>query len=119
VHSARRDDPSLADDFKSDEEAGLRPSAREKRIPELRQGMSAYGSLVAARLVWDGLRQLADERGEPVKVGYHIASVRLVPDCGFSLEDLNEPDQHLTIWGDRHHLAGVVSRVYSAESDPR
>lgn len=117
MHPARRDDPALADDFKSDEDSELRPSAREKRIPELRKGMSAYGSLAAARRVWDSLRQIADQREQPVKVGYSIASVRLVPDCGFSLEDLKEPDQHLTIWGDRHRLAEVVSRVYSAETD--
>lgn len=79
--------------------------------------MSAYGSLAAAREVWDSLRRLADQRGEPIRVGYYIAQVELVEDRGFSLEDLGEPDQHLTIWGDRNHLAEIVSRIYSAETE--
>lgn len=117
VHASRRDDQDLADDFKSDEEAGLRPTAREKPIPELREGRSVYGSLAMARLVWGGLKKIADDRGQPVKVGYHIAAVRLVPDAGFSIEDLNEPDEHLTVWGDRFRLAEAVSRVYAAETE--
>lgn len=81
-------------------EAGLRPSAREKAIPELRQGMSVYGSLDSARMVWSGLRALAETRGEPVRVGYHIAEVALEAGLSFSIEDLGEEDEHLTIWGD-------------------
>jgi hypothetical protein len=119
VHASLRDDPGIADDFKSDEEAGLRATAREKRIPELREGRSVYGSLAMARLVWGGLKKIADDRGQPVKVGYHIAEVRLVPDAGFSIEDLGEPDEHLTIWGDRFRLAEAVSRVYAVEIDGR
>lgn len=117
MHPARPGDDALADDFKSDEEAGLRPTAREKRVRELCKGMSAYGSLASARLVWDSIRQRADELGQPVKVGYYIAKVELEPDSGFLLEDLSEPDEHLTIWGDRHRLAGAVSRVYAAQRE--
>jgi hypothetical protein len=117
VHPASISDDALADDFKSDEEAELRPTAREKRVRELCKGMSAYGSLTAARLVWDSIRQRADELNQPVKVGYYIAKVELEPESGFLLEDLNEPDEHLTIWGDRHRLAGAVSRIYAAQTE--
>jgi hypothetical protein len=117
VHVGDPDDPALVDDFKSDEDAGLRPSAREKRIPELRQGRSVYGSLGAAREVWDGLRQLAERRGEPVRVGYFIAEVVLAPGHDLSLEDLAELDEHLTVWGGAAQLAELAAEIYPADSE--
>jgi hypothetical protein len=42
VHTADREDVHLADDFRSDREAGLEPlDERERAIPELQDGMSA------------------------------------------------------------------------------
>ena len=86
MHPASPGDDALVDDFKSDEEAGLRPTAREKHVPELCKGMSAYGSLASARLVWDSIRQRAHALDQQVKVGYYIAEVELEPDSGFFLE---------------------------------
>jgi hypothetical protein len=117
VHVARRDDPALAEDFKSDEEVGLRPTAREKCIPELCQGRSMYGSLDAARQVWDGLHKLADQRSQVVRVGYYIAEVVLPPDAAIEIEDLGEEDEHLTVWGDAAELAALVTDIYPAETE--
>jgi len=50
-------------------------------------------------------------------VGYFIAEVALVPDEGFEIEDLGEPDEHLTVWGDADKLAAAVRRIYPAESN--
>ena len=76
--------------------------------------MSTFASLDAARERWQEMYEIASERGQEVRAGNFIAAVELTPECGFSLEDLNEPDQHLTMWGDKDRLAGVVGRIYPA-----
>jgi hypothetical protein len=117
VHTDDLTDPRLAADFLSDDDAGLRPTAREKHIPELRDGRSAYGSLRAARRIWEGLRQLAEERDQPVRVGHFIAEVVLTADEDFAVEDLAEPDEHLTIWGAAERLRRAVRRIYDAHTE--
>jgi hypothetical protein len=117
VHPSSMEDPALADDFKSDKEAGLRPGGRERQIPELCQGISMYGSLASARQVWSNLRQIADERGQKVRVGYYIAEVVLMPGNDFEIEDLGEPDEHLIVWGDRFKLCDAVGEVYDAQTE--
>jgi hypothetical protein len=107
-------DPAMVNEFRSDREAGKRPFSREKAFPELQDGMSTFGTLEAARAQWDRIQQAAGRRGQKVELGDYIAAVRLQPDCGFSLEDLSEPDQHLTIWGDPATLAAAVCRTYPA-----
>jgi hypothetical protein len=91
--------------------------AREKVHPELQDGMSAYGSLAAAREIWQELKQIAESRGQEVRAGYYIARVNLRPGHGFALEDLGEVDEHVTIWGDPHALAGAVSEIYPASTE--
>jgi hypothetical protein len=108
------DDPALVDDFQSDRVTGKRPFRREKVYPELQDGMSTFGSLSAARAQWKSVSEAAAKRGQAVRMGHFIAAVELEPDLGFSIEDLNEPDEHLTIWGDPARLAGAVHRIYPA-----
>jgi hypothetical protein len=79
--------------------------------------MSTFGSLAAARAVWLRISEAARERGQPVMLGDYIAEVDLRPSCGFSLEDLGEPDEHLTVWGEPEQLVASVRRIYSAVTD--
>lgn len=103
--------------FRSDRAKDMRPLRREKVYPELMDGMSVFGSLEAARDRWETIRCAADKRGQEVRVGYFIAEVVLSAGEGFEIEDLSEPDEHLTIWGDAAKLAAAVCRVYPAESN--
>ena len=105
------------EDFRSDREKGSAPLRREKAYPELLEGMSVFGSHGAAQTRWETIRQAAERRGQQVRVGYFIAEVALVPDEGFEIEDLGEPDEHLTVWGDADKLAAAVRRIYPAESN--
>jgi len=108
------DDEALADDFVSDRVTGKRPLRREKAYPELTDGMSVFGSLGAARAERERIRAAAEKRGQEVRIGAYVAEVELLPDHGCSLEDLGEPDEHLTIWGNPAQLAGAVRRIISA-----
>jgi class 3 adenylate cyclase len=76
--------------------------------------MSAFVSDQAARAVWEDIRQAAESRGQQIRAGSYIAEVVLEPDSGFDIEDLGEPDGHLTIWGDPSQLAARVVRIYPA-----
>lgn len=116
VHVESVDDPVPAEDFLSDLETGKRPLRREKVYPELQDGMSMYGSLDAARAVWQPISEAAAARGQEVRMGDHIAEVVLTRGNGYDYEDLGEPDEHLTIWGDSASLAGAVARIYAAET---
>lgn len=107
------DDPALVTDFRSDRDSGKSPFRREKAYPELRDGMSVFGSLEAARAQWQTVYDAATARGQEVRMGNYVAEVELRAD-GYSLEDLGEPDEHLTIWGEPSRLAGAVCRIYPA-----
>jgi hypothetical protein len=111
------DDPALRDDFLSDRDSGKRPLRREKAYPELRDGMSTFGSLEAARVVWRVIHDAARLRGQEVELGRYIAEVNLEPNSGFDVEDLHEPDEHLTIWGEPDRLVAAVRRIYPALTD--
>jgi hypothetical protein len=117
VHFDATEDPGLVEDFRSDREEGKNPFRRERIYPELRNGMSAFGSLEAARDQWELIRRAAEQRGQEVRAGRFVAEVQLDPEHGFEIEDLQEPDQHLTIWGEKAQLAQAVRRIYSADSD--
>lgn len=108
------DDSALVDDFQSDRTAGKPPFRREKVYPELRDGMSTFASLEAARAVWEKVSAAAAKRGQAVRMGSFIAEVELGPDLDAAVEDLGESDEHLTIWGNPAQLAGAVSRIYPA-----
>lgn len=114
MHVEDLDDPKLVEDFLSDRESGKRPLRRETMYPELQDGMSTFASLDAARDLWETVREAAAARGQEVRMGNFIAEVELQPDRDFSIEDLDEPDGHLTIWGDPAQLAQAVSRIYLA-----
>lgn len=115
VHvSSRDDDIALVEDFRSDREVGKPPWRREKVYPELRDGMSVFGSLQAARDQWQTIRASAEKRGQEIKAGHFIAEVLLEPENGFDIEDLGEPDEHLTIWGAPQPLAQAVQAIYPA-----
>jgi hypothetical protein len=81
-------------------------------------GMSMYATLRAARQTWDSVRQMAEKRHQFVKVGYYVAEVNLVQDAGFLIEDLDEDDGHLTVWGEPNALALSVSEIYAAPIEP-
>lgn len=120
VHVTDVHDPNLAGQFRSDRVNGMVPYfRREKRYPELLDGMSAYDSLATATARWNQCRAIAIERNEPIQIGSFIAEVRLTPSSGFSVEDLAEPDGHLTIWGDPSHLAAATSRIHTPEVEDR
>lgn len=108
---------TLRPDFLSDRETGKRPFRREKLYPELRDGMSAFGSLDAAREIWATMHEAASSRNQEVRAGSYVAEVGLTPNADFQIEDLGEPDQHVTIWGDPDQLAGAVSRIYPASTE--
>lgn len=112
MHCASIDDAGLVADFLSDRESGKRPSSREKKIDALRDGMSVFGSLDAARERWRDLKELADARGQEVRAGDYIAEVLLRPGKGFLLENLEEIDEHMTIWGESQALVQAVARIY-------
>jgi hypothetical protein len=116
----------FAENFASDQERGKSPLPDEH--PDLLSGMSAFASEEKARRRWTTIRSNAlrrqsernKRRQRPLRmsVGDYIAEVELVPNEGFEIIDLSEPDGHLTIRGDKHQLAARVVRVYPAESQP-
>ena len=116
VSSESREIEVLTHDFLCDRITGKRPWRREKIYPELQDGMSAFGSLDAARAQWELIRQGADKRGQEVMIGHFVAEVALVSDADFEIEDLGEPDEHLTIWGDPARLATAVEHIYPAST---
>jgi hypothetical protein len=96
----------------------LRPfTKREKRYPEIMLGMSVYGSVEAAQRRWESCRAAAIREGKPIRIGDYVAEVELVPDRGFSIEDLHDPQEHLTIWGDPDQLAACTRRIYTPHTD--
>jgi hypothetical protein len=112
VHPADPADERLADDFRSDREMGKRPSEREKRIPELLDGMSAFKTLEQARTE---RKLIVDRVGEDkVRIPPNVARVRLVHGRGFSYEDLCDPTGHITIWGEAGRLAAAVVDICPA-----
>jgi hypothetical protein len=118
VHVAELNGPALPDQFRSDREQGMTPFfRREKRYPELLDGMSVYASPEAALRRWTKCRDVAVARGEPIQIGSYVAEVELVPDRGFCVEDLGDDEGHLTIWGNPDLLAAATCRIYVPESD--
>lgn len=118
VRCGSTDDPSFRNQFLSDRENGMEPRfRREKQYPELFDGMSMYASLDGALRVWRRCRDIAAEKGEPMQIGQFVAELELLPGCDFSIEDLGDEDQHLTIWGDPDHLSAATRRIYTPTSD--
>lgn len=116
VRASVPEDPELPKDFLSDKENGMEPFfKREKRYPELFDGMSMYGSFEAALAEWNRCRTTAAERNEAPRIPPFIGKVELTPGNGFDIEDLDEPDEHLTIWGDPARLADATRRIYDPE----
>lgn len=110
------DDAALPSEFRSDFENGAIPRfKREKRYPELFDGMSMYGSPEAAIVHWEHCWRTAQKYGEEMRLGAHIAEVCLQPGQGFEIEDLEQDDEHLTIWGDPDQLAAAVRRIFTPE----
>ena len=83
-------------------------------MPELLDGISVWATLFAARQAWEVPRKRAEERHQYVIVGYYVAEVNLMPDAGFGIEDFDEPDGHLTVWGEPTALAWSVADIYAA-----
>lgn len=111
------DDPLLREDFLSDREKGMVPLfKREKRYPERFDGMSAYGSREAAVRRWMRSREIAKERNQEMTIGAYVAEVELTPGEGFEIEDLEDPEGHLTIWGHPDRLATATRRIYNPEA---
>jgi hypothetical protein len=73
-----------------------------------------FGSLEAARAQWRQIYDAVTARGQEVQLGAFIAELDLQPNEGFDMEDLHEPDGHLTVWGDPARLAQAVRRTYAA-----
>lgn len=116
VHIDDPDSPSLKDEFLSDRAMGKPPyGRREKKFDALRDGMSAFASLPAARARWIDMKAAADRRGEEVRAGDYVAELVFRPEDPFEVEDLGEVDEHLTIWGEPDALARSVSAVYTAD----
>lgn len=76
-----------------------------------------FTTLGAARQAWELPRKIAEERRQFVSVGYYIAEVNLMPNAGFLIEDLDEPDGHLTVWGEPSALAVSVAEIYAAAKE--
>ncbi|HWD85161.1 MAG TPA: hypothetical protein VG321_05375 [Solirubrobacteraceae bacterium] len=113
------EDPVLPTQFRSDRENGMISLfRRERRYPELLDGMSVYGSPAAAGRLWLKCRETARERGEPMRIGAYVAEVELTPGQEFSIEDLHEDNEHLTIWGDPDRLAAATRRIYAPATEP-
>ncbi len=66
--------------------------------------------------MWEVIRQGAEKRGQEVKAGRFVAEVLLTPGNGFDIEDLGEPDEHLTIWGAPERLANAVQHIYPSST---
>lgn len=117
VHVSDKSDPKLRDDFRSDAERGATPfTRRERKFPELLDGMSVYGSPQGAKAEWAICAKAAADKGEPVKVGDYAAKVELAPGQGFEIEDIGAVNDHLTIWGDADQLSAAVVDIDAAAS---
>jgi hypothetical protein len=79
--------------------------------------MSTFGSLAAARRQWANVAEFAAARGEPVLAGDFIARVDIRPEDGHELEDLDEDDEHVILWGSALSLAAAVSEIYPASTE--
>ena len=116
VHVSTADDDALAEDMKSNAARGRSPRGRESRHPEIHRGLSVFKKYTQAA---ERRRQIAarlQEQGsdQPVKIGDYVARLTLEgPGVGY--EDRDEPDGHMTIWGDPLRLAGAVTDLSPAE----
>lgn len=116
VHVSTRTDRSLSEDFRSDRARGKPVRGRAKRIPELHDGLSAFRTLDLARARWRELAAHLERRGRGrPTIGDWVACVRLSPGCDFGVEDLGDPDGHLTVWGDELKLAEAVTEIVPVE----
>ena len=118
VHVSEPADPALAEDMKSNAAKGKPPSGREVRQPAVHRGLSVYKSHNQAAAL---RRRIADRliaRGsnQPVRIGDYVARL-VLSGPGIGYEDRDEPDGHLTIWGEPSRLAGAVADISPAEPD--
>jgi len=118
VHVSAVDDHALVEDMKSNAAKELPARGRERRHPEIHRGVSVFKSLpqaisrrqrIAARLDRIGT-------GEPVRIGDYVARL-VLEGPGFGYEDRDEPDGHMTIWGEPLRLVAAVTDVSPADVD--
>jgi len=118
IHCADLEDPGLISDFECDRARGKRAYGRASRLPELLDGMSVFRSLDLARRRWAQIASNVRARSPDaeIKIGSHIARVRLGPGLGLLYEDLGEDDGHMTLWGPPELLASAVAEIVAAEA---
>ena len=123
-----QDAEDFADQFLADDKG---KKAVEGEHPDLRTGMSAFASEVAARKRWADLkaaalkqrseksarRQKTKPRRFKMSIGDYIGEVLLVPGEGFEIAGPADVDGHLTIRGDKDRLAARVLDIYPAETN--
>jgi len=91
-------------------------TAREKRYPELLDGICVDSSIEQARITLSNMRKAASRDGESEKwQDGCIAEVVLQPDQGFDHENRKKSHGKQTIWGDSTNLAGAVCRLHQAD----
>lgn len=97
--------------FRSNRSLSRPPRGRERAIPEVHDAVSVYKTAEQARDLWLGIK----EKHPNPRIGNYIAEVRLEAGEDFMLEDLDEPDGHVEVWGDALKLAESVVDISPAE----
>ncbi len=118
VHVSAPADTALIEDMKPNAEKGKPARGREARQPEVHRGVSFYKThdQAVARRRRIAARLAEKNPDEPVVIGDYVARLALSgPGVGY--EDRDEPDGHMTIWGDPLRLAEAVADISPAESD--
>lgn len=116
VRTADIEDPNLVESFRSNADLGKPAVGRAERLPALHRGISVFKTRAQAA---DRRRRIVERltRGgsrESLRIGDHVATLRLVG-ASFRVEDRDDADGHMTVWGDASSLAAAVVEIVDAE----
>jgi hypothetical protein len=114
VTTDQLDVAALEPSFYSNQRKGKRPKGREVRCPEIWGSLSVYKSLQGAR---DLYRVIAKRQRGAVRIGEHVAELRLEGGVGFVYEEQNRADGHVSLWGEPLDLAARVVDIHPADPD--
>jgi hypothetical protein len=105
-------DPSFREALLSNLARKRPPKGREKRVPEIHEGLSVYKTVQQAQEQRQRIGAYVDSKGlGPVRIGDFAAEIRLEGGAGFQIEDRGEVDGHMTIWGDPDSLLARVADI--------
>jgi hypothetical protein len=114
VMSPDRDDPQFAESFLTNHAKNYGPRGREIEIPDVWDSLSVFLSLQGAQQMRAPIAAAVARRGGRVRMGDHVAELRLEGGTGVEYEDLKEPTGHISIWAPVSQLVSCVVDIHPA-----